>query len=379
MATASAIISGEEAVAAFGKVSTGHAGKEEAGAPLAAVSVGTDAEAAVEPRLGEISLITPDDEEAVARFYAGFEREARSIEFWRQRLLLWWRDNPAYCEDWPRGVKMIEGGRIVGVISAIPTRIRHEGRETIAASLTTWRVEKSHRSGSLVMFEAVLAHHARRTIIDGTPTPDVVHILKHFGFHRPHEHFTATRFVCNWWRVFMRGHGGRPPVLGSSRIYLDGQPAAPGQVEPLVDALWARTRHQFDMVAVRDSAHLQWFCCFGRLPGRFGVVITDGAGAAIAVAVGMDMGGGVAWLVDVWCDFSQPAALAAVVARSRWHTRRLGFHSLWVPHFHPAVAAACGPVRSHSIPMSAFFKSPASQNGKHLLSYWPVASGDFGV
>ncbi|GEM_PF-4806558 len=328
--------------------------------------------------LGTVSPITLEEEEAVARFYAGFEHEARPVEFWRHRLRLWWRDNPAFCEDWPLGMKMTAGGRIVGVIAAIPTRLWLAGRETTAASLTTWRVEKSHRSGSIGMFEAVLAVHALRVVIDGTPTPSVVPILNRFGFEHPRKHFASTRFVCNWWRMFKRSYGGRQVALTSSCIYLDARLAAAGEVDSLVDDLWARTRSQFDMVAVRDSAYLGWYCREGRSPGRFGVVVTDHAGRATAVAIGLDMGGGVAWLVDVWCDFNHSAAAAEVIARSRWHASRLGFHSLCVPHYDPAVAAVCGAIRGGDIPASVFFKSPHRRNKSHR-SYWSAATGDFGV
>lgn len=345
---------------------------------MGAVSTITLREEEAVAREGGISAIQHGEEEAVARFYAGFEREARALEFWQERLHLWWRDNPAFGKDWPLGVKMTEGGRIVGVISAIPTRILSEGTETIAAALTTWRVERSHRSGSIGMFEAVLAQHATRVIIDGTPTPAVVHLLKRFGFERPREQFAATRFVCSWWRMFGRGVGARPVVLTSSRIFLDGRLMGAGEVDALVDDLWARTRSQFEMLAVRDSTYLRWFCREGRSPGRFAVVVTDGAGNATAFATALDMGGGVAWLVDFWGDFSQPGAAASVIDRSRWHARRLGFHSLWVPHFHPVVAGACGPLRHRHIPASAFIKPPHDCDGGQL-SYWPVATGDFAV
>ncbi len=342
--------------------------------------------AAVDPRaeealdrMGRISAIRPGEEEAVARFYAGFEREARPLEFWRRRLQLWWRDNPAYHEGWPLGTKMTAGGKIVGVIAAVPTRILYGGEEVVAASLTTWRVEKNFRSGSIGMFEAVLADHSERMVVDGTPTPGVVHLLRRYGFEQPRDQFAATRFVCNWWRMLKRRCGRPPAALLSSRLYLDSRPATEADLAPLVDDLWQRTRTQFATASVRDSTYLHWFCQQGRMPGRFGVVATGRDGRAAAMAIGLDMGGGVAWLVDIWGDFNHHAGIASVISRARSHARRLGFHSLWVPHFHPIVAGVCGEARSADIPASAFFRLPAAWEKSRAPSFWSIASGDFGV
>ena len=325
-----------------------------------------------------VSPIEHHEVEAIACFYAGFEDESRPVEFWRDRLKLWWHSNPAFTKDWPLGVKLTAGGRVVGVLSAVPVRVKAGGRNAVGAALTTWRVEKDHRSGSIGMFEAVLQAHAGRPVFDSTPTPGVIRLLKHYRFHQPREHFQATRLICNAWRLIARACGSRAAPLAASHFYIDGRPATQVEASSLVDALWASHHAQFDDVGIKDAAYFNWYCHAGRTHGRFGLVVTDLTGRASGMAVCLDMGNGVAWLVDMWCDFTTPAAAAQIIARARQHATRLEFHCLWVPHFQPAIASACGSRGSiRQMPVNAFFKMPSAYE-KSSSSCWTIAVGDFG-
>lgn len=325
-----------------------------------------------------ISAIGHDEVDAVAAFYAGFENEKRPLSFWQDRLRLWWHENPAFQPGWHHGVKMTSGGRMVGVLSAVPVRIRSGGSEAVGASLTTWRVEKDHRAGSIGMFEAVLAAHAGRPVFDSTPTQGVIRLLKHYGFDRPRTHLPAARLLCNGWTLLARACGAASASLGSSLFFVNARPAGLEEAATLVDDLWSHHPAPFDEMGVKDGAYFRWYCREGRSNGRFGLVVTDAAGRPAGMAICLDMGNGVAWLVDMWCDFSSPEAAAQLVSQARWHATRLGFHCLWVPHFQPVVAAACGRVRTRGLPVNAFFKLPAREEGSRS-SHWTIAVGDFGI
>lgn len=334
---------------------------------------------ASDPSSWAISPIEHGEVDAIAVFYAGFEGEKRPLEFWRERLRLWWAGNPAFHEHWHRGVKTTAGGRIVGVLAAIPLRIRNGGQDTVGAALTTWRVEKSHRAASMGMFEAVLQAHAGRPVFNGTPTQGVVRLLIHYGFHQPRAHFHATRFLCNGWSLLVRACGRKSATLPASIFFVNDRRSSLEEVALLVDDLWARHQPEFDNMCIKDGAYFRWYCHPGRTNGRFGIVATDSAGHAQGMAICLDMGSGVAWLVDMWCDFSSPEAVARLVVQARGHATRLGFHCLWVPHFHPAVASVCGTrERVRELPVSAFFRIPATA-GEAPTSYWTLALGDFGI
>ncbi len=333
------------------------------------------------PEAGSWSLsrIEHGEAEAIARFYAGFEDETRPVEFWRERLRLWWSGNPAFDEDWYCGVKMISDGKLVGVLAAVPLRILSNGQPVIGAALTTWRVEKDHRVGSIGMFEALLQAHSDRPVFNGTPTQGVIRLLTHYGFEQPRLHFPAARFVCSRTRLLARAFGMPPAAIPGSSFFVNERPASAEEATSLVDDLWTSHRPGVACMGVKDGAWFAWYCRPGRTNGRFGLVVTDAGGRASGVAICMDMGNGVAWVVDMWCDFATPSAIAQVISHARRHATRLGFHCLWVPHFHPAIASACGPrTRIRELPVSAFFKMPPSKE-KDPSSYWTAAIGDFGI
>ncbi len=331
------------------------------------------------PESWAISPITPGEVDAIASFYAGFEQEKRPVEFWKERLKLWWQGNPAFEPGWPLGVKMTSGNRIVGVLCAVPVRTLHEGRQVVGAALTSWRVEKDFRTGSIGMLEAVLETHAHRPLFDTTPTPGVIRLLDHYGFDRPLKSFPAGRLLCNPWRLLTRALGAPPASIRDTLFFIDKRSAGVDEAAGLVDELWNRRLPAFDNMGVKDGAYFRWYSQPGRTNGRFGLVTTGPSGAATGMAIVLDMGKGVAWLADMWCDFGNAADVRQVVSTARHHVAGLGFHCLWVPHYQPSVAAACGRARVRSLPITAFFKMPKGTSPIPTSSYWTLAVGDFGA
>ena len=325
-----------------------------------------------------ISRIALGDAEAIAVYYAGFENEKRPVSFWRERLRLWWQANPAFASDWHPGVKMTVGNQIVGVLCALPIRVLHDGRQVTGAALTSWRVDKEYRSGSIAMFEAAIEAHATRPLFDTTPTPSVIRLLNYYGFDRPRDAFPASKLIANPLRLLARLIKAAPIRLDKTHFFVNDKPVSADEASALVDSLWQRSISSTGTMGVKDGAYFRWYCHEGRTNGRFGVAITDAQGVATGMAVVLDMGDGVAWMVDMWCDFIDVAAIKKLISTARRHASRLGFHCLWVPHVSPTVANACGIGGPRPLPVSAFFKIPGGMPSPET-SYWTIAVGDFGA
>ena len=326
----------------------------------------------------DISPIVLEDAAHLAHFYAHFESESRPEEFWRERLRLWWQANPAFTPDWNMGFKMVSGGNIVGVLCAVPVRILHQGKPVVGAALTSWRVHKEYRAGSISLLEEALAAHQGKPIFDTTPTAGVVRLLNHYGFDRPREHFPAARLLANPARLVGKFLGIAPASIQSSLHFIDDSPTTVDTAVDLAEKLWQRSPQPFETTVVRDGAYYRWYCESGRTNGRAGVIITDPAGSPTGMGVILDMGKGVSWLVDLWCDSSHSTATKKLLQSARKCAARMGFHCLWVPHFNKSVADVCSLHTNRKLPVSAFFKLPGGTPPSGS-SYWTIAVGDFGA
>ena len=154
--------------------------------------------------------------------------------------------------------------------------------------------------------------------------------------------------------------GLAPASIRDTQYFINQRKASVDEAAALVDELWARLPRSMANMGVKDGAYFRWYTQAGRTNGRMGLVITDASGEPTAMAIILDMGKGVAWLADMWCDFGDTEVLKSLVAIARKHVSQLGFHCFWVPHYQPALAASCRRCRSHDLPISAFFKMPGT-------------------
>jgi len=66
-------------------------------------------------------------------------------DFWLPRFEMWWKANPAYTPQFPRGWVLENDSTLVGFIGNIPVKFLVGGEERLAAASSSWYVDSSVR------------------------------------------------------------------------------------------------------------------------------------------------------------------------------------------------------------------------------------------
>jgi hypothetical protein len=293
-----------------------------------------------------IKPITSADHDQLARFLAAFPGDGRDYAHWRDRLNLWWRDNPAATGDFPRGWLLMEGERLVGSLGNIPTTMLVAGRETTVMNATAWRVLPEYRQQSLPLFFGLMSAAQQTVLFCTTPNPTALEILRGLKF-RPvprserayHVRLSFTRPLELRLGLLGRLLSIPPNLVQRARLGLMTLPRRL-KVSPVsragaeFDELWANTRVLYPTTNLRTAAVLNWRTQGRPDLGKTILAAHEGRklwGYAVLRQIGEPVDQGLECL-DLWADPAKPAAFRALVRWSVLHGLRQG---LDLVIFHP--------------------------------------------
>jgi len=105
-------------------------------------------------------------------------------EFWPPLFELWWKLNPAYTPEFPRGWIIEKDRSIVGFIGNIPVRFLVGGTVRIASSSNSWYVDPSVRGiFSFILFNEYLKQkNASLFLFKGEDNTHIMNILSKYKF-----------------------------------------------------------------------------------------------------------------------------------------------------------------------------------------------------
>jgi len=346
-----------------------------------------------------------EDYQTLARFMAGFANETRGEQFWLDRFRFWWDENPAYCEETPRGWILWARDQIKGHFGNIPIAFQLNGKIVTSFNSTSWRVMASHRNYSLNLLHRWSRCASDSILFNATPSEDAARIMQAVKFPLVPQGTSVTKstIVVAPRRVLASRTNGKVfsslagavggPVLGlvqacKARL---GRASQPTKVRLLTradsafDQLWARTRHRYAHTNVRSAAAIQWYC-FGSEHFRKTLIgCFDGerlAGYAI-ITKGVRNAMNVAACADLWLDPDSPAALADLLRFSKTWADEEGLDIIEIPHFNHALGQQLSRLglfqRTSAGEQPAYYKASSIGELNPAESYLVGLQGDRGI
>jgi len=212
-------------------------------------------------------------------------------EFWVSLFELWWKSNPAYTDQFPRGWVLEKNASIVGFIGNIPVKFLIRGVVHIAATANSWYVDPSVRGlSSLRLFNEYLKQkHASLFLFKRGDDEHVLKLLSRYQFeeyilppsHKEYVYIINKRKAVFIFRDFLLKN--RIPRLSELRelykraaflvsTYLYQKSVIPGYVEPgstyssslctscddSFSKLWEPSLNSCEVSLSRDPKTLNW-------------------------------------------------------------------------------------------------------------------------
>jgi len=209
-------------------------------------------------------------------------------------------------------------GAAVGVAAAGPRRMLADGAALGAGVLVDMAVKAEHRSlgPALTLQKAILSAGVERfQLLYGFPNPKAAPVFKRVGYS---ELAPLVRYA----RVLRYGgHLARMMPKAAARPLgwmLDGATVAwqelaarrgraprwharwADRAEPQIDALWARSEHGTEPIAVRDSAMLRWRFDEAPLPRTRYLLLSDADGGELQAWFACQEDGETLHVRDFW-------------------------------------------------------------------------------
>lgn len=348
--------------------------------------------------MAQLREVSAADQEAVARFLADFPGDKRGYAFWRDRLAMWWDNNPAFSNRTPRGWALYDEESIVGFVGNIPSHFSVNGREMVVYNASTWRVMTAHREASLKPWFALLAAARDTILFCTTPNELTLQILEGLGFRplpltttytsinltydRPLElrlgRNPATRVIAavmNAWqaaRVDRRAHEGRYKVRELAHAGKE------------FDSLWRTAAPVYGSTNVRTAAAVNWLV-FAHPAASDRILLGCFLGERLCGASILRSTGGSGdrklECLDLWTDPSEPGALSALFSYAIRYAKRHGYDACLFRHYSKEVAAALNEIglgRKKHLPHQYYFKARGNLAAELLgnRSYIVAQQGD---
>ncbi len=132
----------------------------------------------------KISGLSNKDYKSLSIFLKEEDQKKRNLDFWKNRLLFWWDQNPFFSNNKLRGYILKSDKKIIGFFGLIIMKFKSHNSKKILETYTytTWVVNKKFRAYSLNLLNRILDNKKITNHIDGTPTKAVERILNHFNF-----------------------------------------------------------------------------------------------------------------------------------------------------------------------------------------------------
>lgn len=178
-----------------------------------------------------IDIVTNNESQrkGLIHFLATFEGETRSEEFWRNRLDHWWKENPFYEENIPKGWILTFQEEIVGFLGVIASEYLYRDNIYKALATTTWRVAAKHRKYSLRLLTKFQGFRNKYILLNTTPNDVAKKVFTAYKYHfndAVHNYYFPIRQATTTFttRLFNAAHFLQNLVARDIRlkwVYLD--------------------------------------------------------------------------------------------------------------------------------------------------------------
>lgn len=369
-----------------------------------------------------IRPIQYDDLPALTQFCADFPGEKRQKEIWLKRFLWWWEENPAFEPCFPRGVVLEHHNSFHGMFALIPTRIRYNGKQCIAANMSCWRVLPEYRNLSLGMMVKIVALANAYPIFNTTPTPQVEKILQRVPFHSFGDRITTESFLIapsdnDYFptremrryqiikNLLSRSGTVDPPdrhlygkallntIRRSSRLRQIMLTA--GHCEEKTDfgqefePLWEKTHALYETTNVRSSHALAWYIKTNpNRSDKLHLLTHEKEGQLTAFGIFKHQHNN-HWpdqehliTLDLWSAPPTEENLLPLLGFALEFARKRNISVIRIPHFHKSIAALCQNFELTlplAKPMTCYHLPPQGEPPASLERFYPSRNmGDYG-
>ncbi|WP_055631863.1 hypothetical protein [Streptomyces griseoruber] len=293
--------------------------------------------------------LVADDEPALVDFLSTFPGERRGPAFWQDRLALWWRRNPAFTGEQPRGWVLHRAGAVVGFLGNVPSRLQLDGKPVVVWNATTWRVREEFRSESLALLFAHAEAARGGVAVYSTPNARARTIMDRLGFTPLPAGDSTTSLLParpSGPTHAVAAYAARLGIAPSGPPAADAHTVPPGceavvlrDADERFDELWRRTRGQFAGTAVRSADAVRWYCFAGAHHRKILLgALRDGVLRGFAVAQRFEDGevSGLR-LRDLWADLSDAAIVDTLCLGVIAEARDAGCELVHVPPLEPRI------------------------------------------
>jgi hypothetical protein len=300
--------------------------------------------AAAASETSSVAPLLPTEYDELAHYLSNSEDDVLPASVWRERMDLWWENNPFFQAQDARGwIVRTKGdaGTIVGFFGLIPMPFQLAGREIIAYAATTWRIDPAHRHNTLAAIAKLLRHTRQTLLFTSTTNPVLTKILSALKFVPLRQTDFEQRqpsvlpLRLNGLARFMPGAQRLSeialkapsalmsllPRFGRARLARAGHGLEVRNLDHTdaqFDGLWARTRSFSPTTNVRSAAYINWQCFASRVRAKKLIGCYRGdvlVGYAVIMSQPMKGGRLLGWqCVDLWTDPVVPDATDALVA-----------------------------------------------------------------
>ena len=299
-----------------------------------------------------IKTLDETDIDAFVAFIENFQNDSRSEEFWKSRIINWWKENPAFEKECIRGWVLLDNQKkIVGFIGDIPFRFILEGREKLVCNGTTWMVEKKYRSQSLLLYKKLLDYSNLTILFNTTPTKNVEEILgslKFVKYKLNKRSLIITTFSNNSTRIvnrlissisffldfFLKYYFRIKLTKGTSDLY--AKILTYDMIDSEFDVLWNKTKNKYLNTLVRNSKTIKWFLKNEFNGKKILIACYDEnkiRGFAIYKYVpSKDMS-----ILDFWFDSGQENIIKTITMKAIDFAKEHNIGKMYYSHFNPHV------------------------------------------
>ena len=355
--------------------------------------------------MSEVTPVFGEDYDLLSTFLAEFPGVTRTKDLWRDRLVHWWDNNPAFSGDIPRGWVIRDADRIVGFLGNIPSLFRSGGRNIIAFSATNWRVLPAYRGQSLELRMRLIAAARDSILFQTTPNDSVVVILEGLKFELmpgvdQRRSYVITSLEKKIREKLKLGPTLRPvfrlltvPLRWVPTLRIGRVSSEPGlTVRNLdhagaeFDDLWERTKDQFEATSVRTARVLGWYCFTSpfRKKELFGCYRNGQLVGYAICLVNRTTRLGSLECIDLWTESADSGVTKALILELKEFGRRNRYGVVLVPHFSSVVEEMCA--KAGMLIREAVYKRRYMRAASELLPtihgpscYFVVAQGDYAL
>lgn len=330
-----------------------------------------------------ISPLTVEDVPALITFCEKEDPGKRPASFWRNRFHHWWESNPA-ADSWSfLGVKLVEGGNLVGVICAIPFFLKTAGHTEVACIRSTWWVTPSARAHSIAVLAELDKLLEPYVNVNSTAIQAIIPLLEMEGWQPVRKEMGMTVLPGALEALF--GKLRKRPVAPKRLPQLVsecGDNISTEQALQAADRTWQASLGQCEFGPVRNGAYYKWMVFENpTLPFTLFVQEPGNADNLALFALVSEFGDGALRVMDFW-PWGEPSTrykrlMKKIVKVAKQH----GYHSIHVPEFTPSIrtGASMWPCMKRRETQRIYVHMPEGRIIAEDGGNWPANSGDIGI